>query len=612
MESKTFRRKLTAVLSADVEGFSRLMDEDEAGTHKKLVEYRGIIETLCQIHHGRMVNTAGDGFLLEFASAVDALGCAVEMQREFDARNAGVPENRVMRFRVGINVGDVIEEEDQIFGDGVNIAARLQALAEGGGVCISGEAYDQVKKKLALPYDFLGKKRVKNISDPVRIYRVGFREAEIQLPPVTTTPSTATRRQWKWWFPAIPVALAIVGSVSWYFVYRHGPTSHSPDPPRDAIILVKEFHPVTGDKVEEELSKRIHDEAGYHLQNLSRITVTTDEKSEKKADYVFSGSVQKLGNEVKVKAYLDGKTSADKWQKEYRFPLEDKEEIPEETIAEIMNGLQARLAVPEERLRGEVDPAPAGAYLKFREGMEQMFSKRDLGAARKSFGDALRIKQDYASAYGGRAFSYLMEFRRNADESGSDRLLDNAFADADKAVKSNEKVDLGHIVLTHVHLQRGKHDLAIYHAEQAAREFGAVGVYSNVALATAYIYSGKPTSALKPLRKAAGNAKRVSGYLSFLRGEAFRGMKEYEKAVQEYRKAVQGSSRIAGPARVGLIVTYDAMGETGKAREVASELEKSLTRTPLNVILVRMPYKNSKEHDKITAALKRTGLISNN
>ena len=166
-------RKLAAILSADVQGYSRLMGDDEMATIRTLTAYREVISDLIQKRHGRVVDSPGDNLLAEFASAVDAVKGAVEIQRELGTRNAEVPARRRMEFRIGINVGDVLVEEERIYGDGVNIAARLESLAAGGGICISGTVYDQVKNKLPLGFTYRGQQTVKNIADPIRVYTVG-------------------------------------------------------------------------------------------------------------------------------------------------------------------------------------------------------------------------------------------------------------------------------------------------------------------------------------------------------------------------------------------------------------------------------------------------------
>jgi adenylate cyclase len=167
-----FKRKLAAILSADVEGYSRLMGDDEAATVRTLTNYRTAINDLVQQYRGRFVDTPGDNILVEFTSVVDCVNCAVEIQRELAERNAELPYSRKMEFRIGVNLGDVIEEGGRIYGDGVNIAARVESMAKAGGICITGRAYDQVANKLGLNYENLGKHQVKNISTPIRVFRV--------------------------------------------------------------------------------------------------------------------------------------------------------------------------------------------------------------------------------------------------------------------------------------------------------------------------------------------------------------------------------------------------------------------------------------------------------
>src|SRR5439155_15768280 len=173
MAEERVERRLTAILAADVAGYSRLMGADEEGTLAALKTLRReVADPKIKEFRGRIVNTAGDGLLSEFASVVDAVRCAVEVQREMAARNAGVPAERRIDFRIGVNLGDIIIDENEIFGDGVNIAARLEALAEPGGICVSRVVRDQVRDKLAIPFEDMGEQQVKNIARPVRAYRV--------------------------------------------------------------------------------------------------------------------------------------------------------------------------------------------------------------------------------------------------------------------------------------------------------------------------------------------------------------------------------------------------------------------------------------------------------
>jgi adenylate cyclase len=186
MTQKKLKRKLAAILSADVKEYSRLMREDEAATIQTLTAYREVMATLIKQHHGRVVDTVGDNLLAEFASVVDAVQGAVAIQKEIKTRNAQTPEDRRMFFRIGINLGDIVVEGDRIYGDGVNIAARLEAMADPGGICISRTAFDQIEDKLPLGYEYLGEKTLKNIVKPVRAYRV-LLEPEETAPSVNNT-----------------------------------------------------------------------------------------------------------------------------------------------------------------------------------------------------------------------------------------------------------------------------------------------------------------------------------------------------------------------------------------------------------------------------------------
>ena len=172
MAAEDFKRKLTAILSADVKDYSRLMQEDEEATVRTITAYREVFATIIEKHHGRVVDSPGDNILAEFTSVVDAVRSSVEVQEEFGVKNAELPEALRMEFRIGINLGDVIQEGDRIYGDGVNVAARVEGLAEAGGISISGTVYDSIKNKLALGYESLGEHSVKNIAEPVRVYRV--------------------------------------------------------------------------------------------------------------------------------------------------------------------------------------------------------------------------------------------------------------------------------------------------------------------------------------------------------------------------------------------------------------------------------------------------------
>jgi TolB-like protein/class 3 adenylate cyclase len=213
MAKEGYKRKISAILSADVVGYSRLMEDDESATVSTLEAYRETIFTAIEDHRGRVVDSPGDNILSEFASVVDAVQCAVEIQQVIKVKNADLSENRRMRFRVGINLGDVIEEGGRIYGDGVNLAARIESLADPGSICISGSAYEQIKSKLALGYQDLGKKNVKNITEPIRVYRIpinsGLSTSDSQKP------SKPSRLKWSVFLIIAGILLGVGSILIW-------------------------------------------------------------------------------------------------------------------------------------------------------------------------------------------------------------------------------------------------------------------------------------------------------------------------------------------------------------------------------------------------------------
>ena len=223
MTAEKFKRKLTAILSADVKGYSRLMGTDEEATLRTLQEYKEVMASSIQHHRGRIVGTAGDSVLAEFASVVDAVQCGVEIQQVLRAKNALLPEDRRMDFRIGINLGDVIEEGDTIYGDGVNIAARLESMAEAGGICISESAYQQIKNKLPLRYDYLGEHEVKNIAEPVRVYRAQV-EPEAASSKLSREKKPVGKRLSKAALAIIAVVVIAGAVILYQFVLRPSPS----------------------------------------------------------------------------------------------------------------------------------------------------------------------------------------------------------------------------------------------------------------------------------------------------------------------------------------------------------------------------------------------------
>jgi adenylate cyclase len=273
MADEGFKRKLAAILSADVEGYSRLMDDDEEATVRTLKSYRAVINDLVQQYRGRIVDSPGDNILAEFNSVVDAVNCAVEIQRDLAERNTELAYNRQMQLRIGVNLGDVIEDDGNIYGDGVNIAARVESLAEAGGICISGRAYDQVLNKLGLEYENLGEHEVKNISVPIRVYRVLSHPGAAAHRVVKAKETLG--RKWRKIAISAAVVIVVVATLGIWQLYIRRPTIEpaSVDKmafplPNKPSIAVLPFDNLSGDPKQEYFSDGLTDQIIVCLQKV--------------------------------------------------------------------------------------------------------------------------------------------------------------------------------------------------------------------------------------------------------------------------------------------------------------------------------------------------------
>jgi adenylate cyclase len=326
--AQELKRKLSAILSADVKGYSRLMGEDEEWTVRTLDTFKGVMKHIIPQHRGRVVDSTGDNLLAEFASVVDAVQAAVEIQQVLKAKNSLLPENRRMEFRIGINLGDVIEEGDRIFGDGVNIAARIEGLAEAGGICISGSAFEQIENKLPLHYDYLGEHEVKNITRPVRVYRALMDNGVVKEKVARPKVQGAGRRVAVF---SLAAALVIVAGVAlWQFVLHPAPLTppsvEKADPQKMAFplpdktsIAVLPFVNMSDDKDFEYFCDGLTEEIINGLSKVDRVFViarnsTFTYKSkpvkvqqvaeEMGVRYILEGSVRKTGEKVRITAQL--------------------------------------------------------------------------------------------------------------------------------------------------------------------------------------------------------------------------------------------------------------------------------------------------------------------
>ena len=368
-------------------GYSCLMELDERGTIARQKAHRSeLIDPKIAQHHGRIVKTTGDGLLVEFASVVDAVECAVAIQRAMVEREADVAEGLRIRYRVGINLGDIVIDDDDIYGDGVNIAARLQELADPCGVLISGTAYDQLKAKVEAGYEYLGEQQVKNIQTPVRIYRV-LLDPERAGEVIEKTKKAQSR--WIWATAAAALVVAIAGAGLWWQPWLEEPQATSRQPaayplPDKPSIAVLSFENLSGDPEQEYFADGMAEDIITDLAKISRLFVIARNSSfaykgkqtdvrtiaaELGVKYVLEGSVRRAGDQVRINAQLiDAQTGGHLWAERYDGSLNDVFSLQDQVTQNIVTALAISLTAGEEADRAQLETASAEAYDAFLRG----------------------------------------------------------------------------------------------------------------------------------------------------------------------------------------------------------------------------------------------------
>ncbi|HUC69850.1 MAG TPA: tetratricopeptide repeat protein [Stellaceae bacterium] len=411
VDGPAVERKLAAILAADVAEYSRLMGVDEVGTLRQLQAYRTILDNLIAIHHGRIFNTAGDSVIAEFASAVAAVECAVAVQQAIASENAARPPDEQMRFRIGVHVGDVIVEGSNLYGDSVNIAARLEALAEPGGVCLSGAARDQIGSRLPVAFTTLGEQRVKNIADPVRIFKLDERFGH----PSALTAGPRRWRERRLIFGLFAVAALVLigaGATWWRLTTSLSATEQTYSAPRLSMVVLP-FANLSNDPQKEYFADGITDDLTTDLSRIAdsvviaRNTAFTYKGKEVDARkigrelgvrYVVEGSVQHSGKEVRINVQLvDAATGAQLWAERFDRDLGDLFALQNEITARVARALQSQLAIAE-AARPIAHPDALDFILRGRAEITKPISRETYDEAVRDFETALALDPSSADA----------------------------------------------------------------------------------------------------------------------------------------------------------------------------------------------------------------------
>jgi TolB-like protein/Tfp pilus assembly protein PilF len=578
-------RRLAAILAADVVSYSRLMSADEAGTLAALkVLRRSLFDPKIAEYGGRVVKLMGDGALAEFPSAVHAVQCATEVQQQLAERYADMSGQPQIRFRIGINLGDIIIDGDDIYGDGVNIAARLEGLAEPGSICIASNVYEQLEGKLDIVFEDGGKHQVKNIPRPVHVWR---------------------------WRPS--------GAVAEHAA-QHGAVQPPSDKPSIAVLP---FENMSDDPEQEYFSDGVTEDIITELSRYPDFLViarnSTFVYKHKRVDLreiaqnlgvqsVLEGSVRRIGKNVRVSAQLiDATTGAHLWAERYDRTLEDIFAVQDEITETIVGALG--LALEETRIKRSrrKDPSSLDAYDKTLQAWAHFwrFNKEDNSEARRLAEEAIALDAGYARAHAIVAWTYLMDFTSHWVDD-PDRTLAQAYETARKAVTLDDHNAYAFLGLGASENWLGRHDQAIANMRRAI-ELNPSDADAHATFANVLVFAGCAGEALEELETAMRlNPHYPGSYMQFL-GRAYFTQRRYEEAETAFERAVTVNPGWPW-AHLVLAATRAALGKLEEAEAEVAEARNISPALTLRHAPKAWPFKNREDFDHVLEMLRKAGL----
>jgi adenylate cyclase len=597
VEQQHTQRKLTTILAADVEGYTRLMRADEEATLETLTEYRDVVDGLIARHDGRVFSTGGDSVLAEFGSAVEAVRCAISCQEEIASRNAELADDRKLLFRIGINVGDVMVRDDDLFGDGINVAARLEGLAEPGGVCISGSVFEQIKHKLSLGFEDMGQQEVKNITEPVSAYRLVPGQVSVAA---TTTAKASRVRHWR--MPTIAAAVVVIiaaaGLVWWQpWAPDFEPASLErmafPLPDRPSIAVLP-FANLSGDSSQELFSDGITNDIITDLSRFGDLMVIASNSTfsykgkptkvqqvaeELGVRYVLEGSIQRIGEQVRVNVqFVDAISGEHLWAERYDRELRDifavQDEITQKVVA-MLGAYEGRVAEADRARAKRKETTNLNAYelaLLATEARHR-FNKEDNAKSLELSERAVALDPQYARAYVELAWSHFQDAMHGYSES-SEISTKMAYDSAKAAIEIDESFAEGHWALA---------DILGYLMGQPEKAVGAykqaLALNPNHADILAdwggwYLpYLGRAEEGIAVVKKAMRLSPFHADWMKWALTNAYFTAGRYEEAISAFQ-SVEYSP--VGP-RLVLVASY---AHAGKLEEARAEAGKILEMQP--------------------------------
>jgi len=629
MDDRNVKRRLAAIVSTDVKGYSRLMSDNEVETIKSIKSCRELLFQKISAHGGRVVDSPGDNILSEFSSVTDAVQCSVEIQNVLQEHNKDFPDNRKMEFRIGINLGDIIEDDERIYGDGINIAARLESIAEGGGICISGPIYDQIKNKLSLGYEYLGKQELKNITDPVPVYRVLTDPASAGKLNYKCIKDDPLYKRKKWLVIGLVLVILIAGinilfrnNTSFNHAERRKIIKQKlmnlsiPDKPSIAVLP---FMNMSGDAEQEYFSDGLTEDLITDLSKISglfvisRNSVFSYKGKNVKIDeigrelgvrYILEGSVRKVGDRVRITAQLiDSKTEGHVWAERYDRDLKDIFTVQDEVREKIVTALAVQVTSGDKKriMVKKTDNLEAYDYYLKAKDLCNTTDLEKLEKGRQLLQEAIRLDPDFAKAYSAMGKTFFTQWVFGPDKDQA--ILDKVYEWGKKTIEINPEEPSGYSQLAHYYLWTKQHEAGIEKIKKAI----ALDPNNAEWLATygeLLTYSNNPEQGIELVIKAMRLDPRYPVWYLYGLGHAYFLIEDYDNAILNLQKAVDQDPGF-WPSHFLMAASYDAKGMKEQFVIAAKKVLKENKNILHEKWEQKLPYKDPAQTEKFVEILKK-------
>ncbi len=623
-------RKLAAILYADVAGYSRLTGEDEEGTHRLLSTYLDALSQTIETYGGTVVHYAGDAVLAEFPTVTDALASAAKIQRELGARNQELPDERKVQFRIGVNLGEIIVDRDDIYGDGVNVAARLESLSEPGGVCISEAVRTAVGKKLPLEYEFMGEQQVKNIAEPVRAYHARLRpDAVLPQPQATSRRFTASDRR-RLVLSATIALLIIAGVTTFGYWNAWLPGQEPTSADRKAFpladkpsIAVLPFDNLSGDPQQEYFADGISEDIVTELSRLSNLLVIARNSSFTYKDravtaqdvgkelgvrYVLEGSVRKSSDRVRITAQLiDATNGYHLWAERYDRKLAEVFAVQDDVTRKIVTALSVKLAGDEkdQLARGTIGNFEAYDLLLRGRQYENRRTKEDNALAQDTYRRAIELDPEFARAYGALAVSLIFDYLRGWTDSPG-QVLDRALELVQKAVALDRSSPQAYWALGYVYLYKKRYEEALTALEHAvalapnyADGYGLLAFINN--------YLGRSEEAIRLIQKGMQLNPYYTFQYPYNLGQAYYWSGRYSEAANRLEEAIERNESALMP-HLFLAASYVRLGRQDDAEWEIDQVDVLSPGFNRLRVVNTLPFKHRNQLNIFLEDLRNAGL----